>query len=54
MQLVVISGLVWNWPTSSAWAARVYVNDRYTPSAHLLHISWSVLRSKSGEVTVPW
>ena len=29
VQLVVISGLVWNWPTSCAWAARVYVNDRY-------------------------
>lgn len=28
MQLVVISGLVWNFPTSCAWAARVYVNNR--------------------------
>ncbi|DBA85143.1 TPA: hypothetical protein ACH3X2_005862 [Trebouxia sp. C0005] len=25
--LVVISGLVWNFPTSCAWAARVYVNN---------------------------
>lgn len=26
-ELVVISGLVWNFPTSCAWAARVYVNN---------------------------
>lgn len=26
-ELVVISGLVWNVPTSCAWAARVYVNN---------------------------
>lgn len=28
VQLVAIAGIVWNWPTSSAWAARVYVNNR--------------------------
>ncbi|KAL3163068.1 hypothetical protein ABBQ32_009491 [Trebouxia sp. C0010 RCD-2024] len=26
-ELVVISGLIWNFPTSCAWAARVYVNN---------------------------
>jgi len=28
MQLVALAGLVWNAPSSCAWAARVYVNNR--------------------------
>ncbi len=28
LQLVVLSGLIWDFPASCAWAARVYVNDR--------------------------
>ncbi|KAK9803448.1 hypothetical protein WJX73_002248 [Symbiochloris irregularis] len=27
-EVVVLAGLVWNFPTSCAWAARVYVNNR--------------------------
>lgn len=27
-QFVALGGLVWDFPTSCAWAARVYVNDR--------------------------
>lgn len=27
-ELVAMAGLVWNWPLSCAWAARVYVNDK--------------------------
>ena len=27
-QLVALAGLVWNAPTSCAWAARVYVSNR--------------------------
>lgn len=33
VQLVVMSGLVWNAPTSCAWAARVYVNNKFEISA---------------------
>jgi hypothetical protein len=28
VQLVAVAGLVWNFPGSCAWAARVYVNDK--------------------------
>ena len=28
LQLVALAGLVWNAPTSCAWAARVYVSNR--------------------------
>ena len=28
-ELVTLAGLVWNPPTSCAWAARVYVNNRW-------------------------
>lgn len=27
-ELVAMAGLVWDWPSSCAWAARVYVNDK--------------------------
>ena len=29
LQLVVLAGIVWNPPTSCAWAARVYVNNKW-------------------------
>ena len=36
MQCVALAGIVWNRPTSCAWAARVYVNNRYiiSPAMH--------------------
>lgn len=27
-EMVALAGLAWNFPTSCAWAARVYVNSR--------------------------
>jgi hypothetical protein len=35
VQLVAVAGLVWNFPGSCAWAARVYVNDKCAASAQL-------------------
>ena len=32
-QFVALGGLVWNFPTSCAWAARVYVSHRSAPGA---------------------
>jgi len=37
-ELVVMSGLVWNAPTSCAWAARVYVNNKSARDHGLKHI----------------
>lgn len=35
MQLVAVAGLVWNFPGSCAWAARVYVNDKCAAAAQM-------------------
>lgn len=32
LQLVAVAGLVWNFPGSCAWAARVYVSDKCAAS----------------------
>lgn len=37
-QLVVLAGLIWNPPTSCAWAARVLVNDRQARDHGLRHV----------------
>ncbi|CAD7697917.1 unnamed protein product [Ostreobium quekettii] len=36
-ELVVLGGLAWNRPTSCAWAARVYVNNRHARTHGLTH-----------------
>lgn len=37
-QLVVMAGLAWNPPTSCAWAARVYVNNKEARNHGLAHV----------------
>eukprot|EP00892_Ulva_mutabilis_P011491 jgi/Ulvmu1/8714/UM047_0054.1 len=37
-ELVVLAGLVWNPPTSCAWAQRVYVNNRAARNHGLRHV----------------
>ncbi|GFR40693.1 hypothetical protein Agub_g1284, partial [Astrephomene gubernaculifera] len=37
-ELVAMAGLVWNPPTSCAWAARVYVNNREARDHGLHHV----------------
>jgi hypothetical protein len=37
-ELVVLAGLVWNAPTSCAWARRVYVNNRSARDHGLQHV----------------
>lgn len=34
-ECVALAGLAWNFPTSCAWAARVYVNDRWAAATHV-------------------
>ena len=39
-ECVALAGLAWNWPTSCAWAARVYVNDRFARRDSWACVPW--------------
>jgi hypothetical protein len=43
LQLVAMAGLIWNFPTSCAWAARVYVNN-WCADFLLCHVAGHVVQ----------
>ena len=54
-QYVALGGLVWNFPTSCAWAARVYVSHRCAHGCCTpVHVTPGLWACRCGAVTVHW